>query len=541
MKLKRLLFTLASFVFSCSFLWGQGGFNVRIPREAGTVFQSIYCAIDTSYIISGWSIDESLHDHLDFQLMKFDQYGATLQASNFNTPACSVGIMEDSGSQVQGYYMQIEQSLLNGNYAYQLFYFNENLDTLFTTKIQSPYADSMWIDSDFMQYEYAIVAMDTSTFIAHGIYHPVGINDICIKKLSPTGEELWTYIYATDGTDACYALLPQDDGGVIAGIAEGIWEENPYQYTRFTKIDAQGNEQWIIDSRNLFANGTYKAECLIQEGPNLIACGSFKQVGLSGYGKSKIIKFDFDGNLIWEREYGEYTDYNVYWETLTNIVHTCDNNYVAGGDWYTYTPTPNIANDDENRWDAYVVKLDRDTGEIIWERNFHYLDVPNDQQKLIDMKATLDGGIIFCGESYDATSTANANYEIEMPRRQGWLVKLDECGCLVPGCDTLCRYVGCAAIDTTAYFPPVANQFIVGPVPATQFINIYFAGGDLDLAQTQFQMYDLQGRLVYSFVPDAANTTYMLSTEKFASGTYVLHLSHNGAKVQEQKIIIAEQ
>jgi hypothetical protein len=97
--------------------------------------------------------------------------------------------------------------------------------------------------------------------------------------------------------------------------------------------------------------------------------------------------------------------------------------------------------------------------------------------------------------------------------------------------------VGCSVADTT-FFPVVPSHFIAGPNPASQFINIYFAGGDLDLAQTHFDMYDLQGRLVYSFAPDAIDTTYMLSTEKFASGTYVLHLSHNGEKVQEQKVVV---
>jgi hypothetical protein len=65
-----------------------------------------------------------------------------------------------------------------------------------------------------------------------------------------------------------------------------------------------------------------------------------------------------------------------------------------------------------------------------------------------------------------------------------------------------------------------------------------FAGGDLDLPQTRFAMYDLQERLVYTFVPNAADITYLLSTEQFASGTYVLLLHHNGEKVQEQKIVM---
>ncbi len=540
LNLKRLLFTAASFVFSCSAASAQGGFNLRSPIEGNTVFQSVHCLSDTTYIVAAWSRDSITNDHLDFELVHFNAMGNWLDRKSFNTPDCIVNISQESESHVENYFVQTEQSIFNGQYAHQIFYYESSLDTVKSIFVQSPFLDSTWIDSDFMNYQFSTLSKDTCLFHSIGVWKPETTgNDVCIKKFSPTGEELWTYIYATYAeVDACYALLPQDDDGVIAGITEGVWAGNDYGYSRFTKIDAQGNEEWVIDSRDLIPNNVYGTHCLIADGANLISCGSFKVADLEASGKAKIIKFDLEGSLIWQREYGEYTDYNVYWQKLTNIVQTCDSNYVAGGDWYTWTPTPDIDDDDESHWDAYIVKLDRDNGEIIWERNFHYLEVPNDQHKLVDMKATLDGGVIFCGESRDATNTSDANYEIEYPRQQGWLVKLDECGCLVPGCDSLCSYLDCGTTDTT-FFPTFSNYFIVGPNPASQFINIFLGSLDsLSLESLNFELHDVQGRLVYSFKPTTAETTYMLSTGNFAGGLYVLTLKQNNQVLQQNKIAI---
>ena len=539
-KLQKRLILSVSFVFSCSAVIGQGGFNLRSAIEGNTAFQSVHCLLDSTYIVSAWSRDTLTNDHLDFELLKFNQNGEQTDRQSFSNPTCIVSIPEDTGSEAESIYVQFEQSVYDNKYAHTLYWFDANADTLFSRIFQSPYKDSLWSEADYMLAYFAALNADSFLFYSTGIWklNTTG-NDVCIKKISPTGEELWTYIYATDATDACYALLPQNDGGVIAGITEGVWEENYYGYSRFTKIDSLGNEEWVLNSSDIIPNNVYGTQCLIQDGSQLISCGSFKPVNQSGYGKSKVIKFDFYGNLIWQREYGEYTDYNVYWEKLTNIVQTCDSNYVVGGDWYTYTPTPDNDEDDENRWDAYIVKLNRENGEIIWERNFHYLDVPNDQHKMVDMKATLDGGIIFCGESRDATPTAKADYEIEYPRQQGWLVKLDECGCLVPGCDTLCNYVGCGIADTTTSLPSFGSHFIIGPNPAAQFINIYIGTLEsLNLEYLHFTLHDVQGKLVYEFEPTQTETTYMLSTEKFANGLYVLSLSDGERVLQQEKLVV---
>jgi len=534
LKLRKGLTLSVSFVFYCFAVCGQSGFNLRSAVEGNTVFQSVHCAQDSSFIIAAWSRDTSTNDHLDFELLNFNLNGELQLRHSYNTPDCIVNISEESESNITNFIVQPEQSIKNGKYAHQVFWHDSSLDTLFSTFIQSPFMDSTWIDSDFMYSQFAALSKDTILFYAFGVWKPETTgNDVCIKKLSSTGEELWMYIYATDATDACYALLPQEDGGVIAGIYHTSIDENPAQ-DKLIKIDSSGDEQWQIDIPGGYI--TKLVNCIICDADMLVLSGRYQAIGELINGTLPIvIKMDTLGNLIWSNIHGIYED--GIRKDFTNIVQTCDSNYVAGGTWLSSLGSEEIIEGQNNPdYDsfAHIVKLNQENGEIIWERKYRFLEIYRDQHELIDMKATLDGGVIFCGEARDSYQMLDAPYQ------QGWLVKLDECGCLVPGCDSLCSYVGCSVADT-AFFPTFGSHFIVGPNPASQFINIYFAGGDLNLSQTHFDIYDLQGRLVYSFAPDAADTTYMLSTEKFASGTYVLMLHHNGEKMQEQKVIIAEQ
>jgi Secretion system C-terminal sorting domain len=430
-------------------------------------------------------------------------------------------------------FVQAKPTFVEDDFAFQLIWFNENLDTLLSRFVFSPYLDSAWTSSSFLMPTFTIIQKDSCVFMSAGIFNSTDTgNDFCIKKFSPSAHELWTYIYATEASqDLCYAMLPREDGGVIAAILQSSYEDSPTQ-DKLLNIDRNGNETW-----QWINPGGYSIKlinCMIGDVDDLIISGRHVIPNSPINGTIAIVlKMDTLGNTHWARTFGEYEEFRR--KDFTNVVQTCDGNYVAGGTWVS-TPgseeIPEGQSDQDVDEFAYILKLDRETGEIIWERKYRFLEIYGDQHTLIDMKATLDGGVIFCGEARDS-------YQIlEGPIQQGWLVKLDECGCLVPGCDTLCSYVGCAS--DKPFFPVVPSHFIVGPNPASQFINIYFAGGDLDLTQTHFDMYDIQGRLVYSFAPDAADTTYMLSTEKFAGGTYVLLLHHNGEKVQDMKLVVTK-
>lgn len=529
---KRLIISASCFVFS-SIMAAQGGFNLRIPIEGNTVFQSVHIASDSTFIVAGWSLDTTSNNHLDFELLKIGVSGQTILSRNTDNPAQVINEQQNTISHIPDYFAQFEQAYIDSEYAQRLFFFNSNLDILRSVFVQSPWKDSAWSSAEFMLSESLAISKDSCTFYSFGIANTnVTANDLCIKKLSPSGDEIWSYIQSTAADpDACYALLPMDDGGVLAAIIQGPYEDIPAQ-DKLIKIDQNGTELWTLNNPGGYSK---LINCIFDDGSDIIISGRHAVPNSTVYGtKGIVLKLDTLGNTHWVRTFGEYEE--LIFKDFTNVVKTCDENYVAGGTWLS---TPGIDDIPKGEVDldfdefAYLIKLDRVSGDILWERKYRFLEIYEDQHILIDLKATLDGGVIFCGEARDMNQIEDG------PIQQGWLVKLDECGCLVPGCDSLCNYVGCASNDTTAFFPPLAHHFIVGPNPATQFINIYFAGGDLDLSQTHFDLYDLQGRLVYSFVPDAPDTTYMLSTEQFASGTYVVLLHHNGEKVQEQKILIA--
>jgi hypothetical protein len=505
-----------------------------MPIEGNTGFESVYAHNDSSFVVTGWTKDSLTNSNINFTLTHVTSNGELIEnksfqyINTFNAGNC------DSESSVENYFVQSKPTFVEDDFAFQLIWFDQNLDTLYTRNVFSPYADSTWSSSDFLMSTFTTIYKDSCTFFSAGISNSSSTqNDACIKKISPSGDELWTYIHSELSDNGCYALLPAVDGGVIAALYESLTENEPAQ-NKLIKLDQNGTLTWTLNSP-----GGYDSKfinCIIGDEADIIISGRHAVPNSTIYGtKAIVLKLDTLGNTHWVRTFGEYEEFRR--KDFTNVVQTCDGNYVAGGTWQN-TPgseeIPEGQNDQDVDEFAYILKLDRETGDIIWERKYRFLEIYGDHHNLIDMKATLDGGVIFCGEARDS-------YQIlDGPYQQGWLVKLDECGCLVPGCDSLCSYVGCSVADT-AFFPTFGSHFIVGPNPASQFINIYFAGGDLNLSQTHFDIYDLQGRLVYSFAPDAADTTYMLSTEKFASGTYVLMLHHNGEKMQEQKVIIAEQ
>jgi Secretion system C-terminal sorting domain len=490
---------------------------------------------DSTFLVAGWSRDTLFNDHLDFELLKYNWHGQLMTRFSIANPYCIVSEREDTHSEVNGIYVQFEQSILDDTYSQTLYWFNDQLDTLFSRIVQSPFLDSTWIDSDFMYSQYATLSEDTCLFYSFGVWKPETTgNDVCIKKLSPTGEELWTYIYATYAeVDACYALLPQEDGGVIAGIYQTTVDGNPSQ-DKLIKIDSSGDEQWQIDVPGGYI--TKLINCIISDEDNLVMSGRYHAINEPSSGTLPItLKVDTLGNVIWATIAGEYEQDNR--KDYTNVVQTCDSNYVAGGTWWSFPGSEEIIQGQNNAdYDsfAHIVKLDRNNGGIIWERQYRFLQVYQDNHILVDMKATLDGGVIFCGEARDSYGV------LDDPRQQGWLVKLDECGCLVPGCDSLCGYVGCGVADT-AFFPVFGNHFIIGPNPANDFLNIYVGSLEyLNRESLNFTLYDVQGKLVYEFVPTEINTTYMLSTERFASGLYVLTLRNDGGVLQQQKLVISK-
>lgn len=166
----------------------------------------------------------------------------------------------------------------------------------------------------------------------------------------------------------------------------------------------------------------------------------------------------------------------------------------------------------------------------MWERFYHFVVSQDDDHEIEDLKATPDGGVIFCGEATDGDTD---NPDIEFSIQQGWVVKVDACGCLVPRCDEECM----VAIDDRETEQPV--YFKVGPIPATQYLNVYLPLSTVQvLTKPKFALYDMNGCKITEFEASQGNCTYMLVAENYASGTYVLTLLSSDVLVQSKQVII---
>ena len=210
--------------------------------------------------------------------------------------------------------------------------------------------------------------------------------------------------------------------------------------------------------------------------------------------------------MVWEVDYipldTTLSDHNTHFYKI----HDVGDGYVAAGaNWDAELPAGE---------DGYLVKVSYD-GEKIWERKYHVIEIPTSPtlHEFYDMRPTSDGGYIMAGQVLDFSQSLDF--------QQGWLVKVDEYGCLVPNCQLA------DAISDPFDNSPTINLY---PNPTSDFLNIYFS--HINKKDGVFRLIDLQGRTVLQFDANKNETTYIVSLEKYAAGIYFLQYVEEGVIVK---------
>ena len=392
--------------------------------------------------------------------------------------------------------------------------FNEEGDTISVILYHSPYLEEY--GEDFIAPIAIAPSMndDNSFFVSTNIYKEGTQTDCWIQRMTPEGESLWSYFYATDANpESCKTLIPKNDGGLI-----GLLRDTDVDLI-LIELDAEGNEV------NTFETGlTFSINDALWSSENsLVGAG----VGLSedGFISGRVVKLDEEANIVWDTIIG-LGQAQSFQNQFYKIVHSGDGNYVAGGTKKEFIPEEEITEQSGTaRSQGWLVKID-DEGIVIWDRKYHFIDTPADTHTLNDLKATSDGGFIFCGESTDY----DPNLEFsEGPPQQGWLVKVDEYGCLVEGCQLSDNINVLEKSGANPYFK-------AGPIPAGQFLNIYQTFNAPPNAT--YQLINLNGQLLESFPAMSKGTTMMLDVSKYNAGSYVLSLVNGGEVLQSQRIIV---
>jgi hypothetical protein len=392
-----------------------------------------------------------------------------------------------------------------------LVWLNAQGDTLSTSYHKSYYFDEEPVDQyDQVSWYYPLRIMqdESGNIYESAVLRLAGSH---LRKFDAEGNLLWQILFDEENDHDAVRIysMAMNNGNIVLPIyfykGFGTFETYSYLYT----VSPEGEilEETLIPEVNREIKDIIRTE----GGDFILASADYFQGSFPW-----IVKIDSQGELLWQISFDE-DNYGVE-QWFSTIDRTQDGHYVVAGQIYDTTPE-NEEVDGLYNYYGQIVKFTEE-GEILWDRRYDGISSIGDSHFANDLKPTSDGGYIFCGQSKDGFSNG-PNYEA--PSQRGWIVKLDEFGCLVPGCQN----VGVDEIEIDA--------FIMGPNPAVDHLNIYV--GQLHEA-SKIIITDIGGREVKSFHIRNAATTYMLDIDELASGTYVVSLLEQNEILHSEVLVV---
>ena len=384
----------------------------------------------------------------------------------------------------------------------RLVNYDSSGDTVWTKEFGSPGA--FWIGAQVRH-------TSDGGFLICGVTDSTGSDDGFVIKADGQGNELWRATYSVPGSavDGLTSIAESIDGDLyMSGSTFPNAEDNQHWFLRTTNT---GTVVWEVQWGGPFKEGANYV-LLTPEGRVIVAGGS-------GYApddrKPYLAELDTtDGSIIWEQEYGA-----AYYSTLFFAAKECPNtDIIACGVTY------------QGGKEQGLLLRTTSAGDSLWMRNYSYFDevIDSCRGRFWDVLPTDDGGFIAAG-------FANGPFGGPYPpgySQDAWVVKVDDMGCVVPGCDA----TGVAEIVTnlldalTMYPNPVPQG---GPVTVQLALPEGFRKEPLRLS-----VVSAEGRLVEERDLSPHTSQFTLHISTYASGLYHLHLTRGTTWLSGAKLIV---
>ncbi len=222
-----------------------------------------------------------------------------------------------------------------------------------------------------------------------------------------------------------------------------------------------------------------------------------------------LIKLDADLNIIWEKEHNA----NSPIASLRQLKENEDGTLIGVGIWV----------DPPTAHEYGVIMKFTSEGELLWERKYQHATegfaVHNRFYDVVEIPE--GGGYVACGERNDLETGQNA-----------WVIKVDDKGCLVAGCDTI------TSVNEIKSLKQI--QFLVGPNPASDYLNVFIPDLPEQIISNNLslELRNLEGKLIETLSLGAQNTTYIVDVRNYERGIYLLSLSNGNGILKSQKIFL---
>jgi hypothetical protein len=317
----------------------------------------------------------------------------------------------------------------------------------------------------------------------------------CIRKVTAQGEELWRRTWPQ--YQYIHSIRPMSGGSYLLGGNR----PNMFDPACMIKVDGSGEQQWIRFTGGNAGGGSVQAIELPNSNymiPNAWLPADSTPVGLVRFATALCI--DPGGNEVWHRK--------LHYELGAAAALACnmddDEFFVVGG--YEQTPRdPDIATT------LWRMNLDGDT--LYRRKYWYYGGYAAENVATYGINRTSDGGLIMTGAVRQPING-------EQPLLYStWILKLDQYGCLTPGCQN---------VGVADYEMALQSALVLAPNPASDRLSITLPlpTGYTVQGAVQVVLLDAQGKQVLqkSFASAATELCTTLALEGLSPGMYYLHV-----------------
>jgi hypothetical protein len=448
-----------------------GGFhfayNLSSQSNWGTRFSNVLFKEDTLWVLGNAYTTESLPFE-SVVLAKLDTFGTLLDTAYFNLTNDDIIVTEGNDL------LQLQ----NGNFASVGATFAGHLAalTIFNSFGEPIFNKLYGINGAFTLDANRLVEVKIGGYLLAGYYQkPDYTLKGFIKRIHPSGTQMWSRTYGQNGQDdVVQSMLQIDSNTFVVGINR--------QSPQGTPLASFSSSNWIfaIDSF-----GLKKWEWMGNPNEELAVIGlhqtpdkgwiygsyNYEVLSADEWGLNpKVVRRDSNFNLIWEKQLSAE---GTYINRINDLVPTKDGNWVAAGLWaYRFGP----GQDDVVLYNN-LYKLN-DQGDTLWSvrlkapPGFEGTAYPGGM-------TVLPSGSVVWALRFDRFSPGP-------PQSFGWLIKVDNDGCV----DTLCQLSSLAP-------EPSSVSLLVYPNPAQA--SVTFEWPDQS-SPAQLSIFDVTGRLVWTQV-----------------------------------------
>lgn len=281
------------------------------------------------------------------------------------------------------------------------------------------------------------------------------------------------------------------------------------------RINVENTDQDIIRNPDYESIILENGDMILSASRGYEVCNSFGQACVVLVNNS-IIRTDPDMNLIWENNEGTLdTAVSTGYFDLIDI-NEQQSVVAVGTAWDTVI-------DDQAFRMGVMTKIGYD-GTTKWLRHYLYegSEYPVDG-RLRAVAQSPDGGYVAAG-----FARIYAPADARITTQQAWVLKVDDYGCIVPGCQL---------ISSTNEIDDLNEVTLKSfPNPTTDYLSVYSNYKSRELAF--IELYDINGRLLRRAEQKVPNLTVTWNIQDLNSGIYTILLKMKNKVLARESVII---